>query len=648
VELEPASATAHSGLAWILQHDLIGRRFAKGWDPDGSEAAYRKAKELDPNNATGRVSLAILLEHDTGGLRYRSKEKLNRAIEEYAAIKDKLKDEGAEYNLPTALVWAERFPEARETLKTLPTASLTIALNLVATAAAEGPDAALQLARKLTSNEATRNSALLSAAETLMQMRRYPAASELMKAGARGAKDPAAALSRAEMFRSWRPASELVFPETDPRFVVQQFVLKISSRSDKEELLQLFSPRMMGPADRKKLRVGLGRVPGLLPGVPPDVLTDIVASSMRMSVEGDDAGGYRIRTQAPGSPDRVFYVVRQEGRYGILGVSLDYHGIGAEVLALVGRGDLQTARHWLDWVREETSAAGNDDPWAGEVFTRFWIRGQQGDSDTIRHAAAVLLIDGQNPVEALPILQQGRAQAKADTERLHFDLALARAFIRLKKFEEVVAPARRLAEAAPRSKTAFALQAIAFENLERWQEAEQVARARLDLIPNDVEAIRALAQIAGHQRRYKDSIQILSSLIGVGKAEEQDYNNMAWDALMDGDVTPQAIEWAQRGVLLTQNQGGPVLHTLACLYAEMGKATEARDLLLKTLELWGLEEPNSEIWYGFGRIADYYGFPEAAIAAYQRVEAPEQKYALATATYTLAQRRLQALQQPKK
>jgi hypothetical protein len=51
-----------------------------------------------------------------------------------------------------------------------------------------------------------------------------------------------------------------------------------------------------------------------------------------------------------------------------------------------------------------------------------------------------------------------------------------------------------------------------------------------------------------------------------------------------------------------------------------------------------IPEPNSELWYGFGRLAELYGQYDAALAAYKRVEAPEVPNAVAT--YNLVQQRI--------
>jgi len=86
-----------------------------------------------------------------------------------------------------------------------------------------------------------------------------------------------------------------------------------------------------------------------------------------------------------------------------------------------------------------------------------------------------------------------------------------------------------------------------------------------------------------------------------------------------------------------------ILHTLACLYAEIGKTKEARDLLLRGMDELRLDEPNDDYWYVFGRIAEQYGEREIAIADYRKLEKPKQALAIPTSTYRLAQMRLKAM-----
>jgi transglutaminase-like putative cysteine protease len=62
VRLEPNSALAQKKLAYVLEHDLVGRQFRPGSDFEGAEAAFRTAEKLDPADDETVANLAVLLE----------------------------------------------------------------------------------------------------------------------------------------------------------------------------------------------------------------------------------------------------------------------------------------------------------------------------------------------------------------------------------------------------------------------------------------------------------------------------------------------------------------------------------------------------------------------------------------------------------
>ena len=86
-----------------------------------------------------------------------------------------------------------------------------------------------------------------------------------------------------------------------------------------------------------------------------------------------------------------------------------------------------------------------------------------------------------------------------------------------------------------------------------------------------------------------------------------------------------------------------ILHTLACLYAEAGKAKEAHDVLLRSMDDLNLDEPDDDYWYALGRIAEDYGERDVAIADYRKLEKPKEALAIPSSSYRLAQMRLKVL-----
>src|SRR5207249_996604 len=102
-QMEAASAYALQTLGLVLTHDLLGRKFHKGFDYDGAQAAYRRAAELDPANPSARLDLAILLEHDPDGNRYSRKAQLEEAIAQYRKVREQF---GSSEQLDNNLLFA--------------------------------------------------------------------------------------------------------------------------------------------------------------------------------------------------------------------------------------------------------------------------------------------------------------------------------------------------------------------------------------------------------------------------------------------------------------------------------------------------------------------------------------------------------------
>ncbi len=87
-----------------------------------------------------------------------------------------------------------------------------------------------------------------------------------------------------------------------------------------------------------------------------------------------------------------------------------------------------------------------------------------------------------------------------------------------------------------------------------------------------------------------------------------------------------------------------MLHTLAAMYAEEGKSTEARETILAAMRMWGLDEPDSLSWLIFGRLAEQFGVKDEAATDYARVgdqaNSVENDSNSPYSAWALAQRRL--------
>ena len=154
--LAPKSALAFSALGWMLQCNAIGVHLGKGFDLNGALAAYRTSKSLDPEDLQTRANLAFLSEYDATGVRYSSVEGLKAAIQEYRDLAKQDRPTGEQYedNLLFDLLYSHQYKELLAEVETLPGTDIRNSLGISATVAAEGVDAGLKRADRLSADSA--------------------------------------------------------------------------------------------------------------------------------------------------------------------------------------------------------------------------------------------------------------------------------------------------------------------------------------------------------------------------------------------------------------------------------------------------------------------------------------------------------------
>jgi tetratricopeptide (TPR) repeat protein/transglutaminase-like putative cysteine protease len=651
VALEPAFAPAYRNLAWILQHDELGRRFGKGFDRAGAIAAYRKAKELDPKDGVARADLAILLEHDEKGARYAPGADLGAAIDEYRALRADLDEHAMDDNLLVALLRAGRYAEMKELLGELGASDSRSTLQLVAVAVTESADAAAREAERKFTDGGSRQKALEEAAVTLIQVRRYAEAATLLERASRQAANAALPLARAELLRKTRRHEELTITLDEPANVAKRLFIALfgSGPHGAQELLALLSRDVLpnrGAGTGRELDDAFETIRSALEQgeVPPDVALDLAMVATQETVAGDDAVGYRVTLSTASTGERMALFAVREGReIKLAGISAAVEMLGTEALRRLQQGDLPGARQWLDWAREEVQNAGGDDPLATPPFATLWTQGAAATADETRCAAASLMAGSDESAKAVPLLLACREAAPEGARRTALDLAIALAYGATKRQADLADTARRLVAAVPGSKRAVSLLNGALVGLGRWDEMRQLAEQRLATAADDPVALQALSTVAEHQGKLDEAAGYLQRLADSGKAEAVVFNNLAWLALVNGKVDDHAVENAHHAATLAQYKDPYSLHTLASLYAELGKAGEAYKLILQALELKPGKSPESFDWYVFGRLAEHFGLPEAARRYYARVTPPKPEEAEATSTYRLARQRLAAL-----
>jgi tetratricopeptide (TPR) repeat protein len=634
-QLDPKSALAWSSLGWTLQHNAIGIYHGKGFDLDASIAGYLKAIELDPDDLETRENLAILYEYDANGTRYVSQPGLNHAIDEYKALKaqDKAAGEQLEDNLLYCLLYAHRYADLKAELAPLPVTSARNSLGIAAAVAAEGVPAGLKRADRVSGNSQERSTALNNAGQQLIRLRMYPEAAQILSAGMQNQEQAAQAARQIAIFTNLHPYDPKQSTPVDATTVVRQMLAGMTTGEFTDaDIARVLTRHSFATEDqwqrntrRTREAASTAVFVAAREGLTPDIIADVSLGSMKMTVQGDDPSGYRVTMQTVGTAPQQFFVTKEDGAFKIVASQSDMMEVGNEALYLLHHGDERQARSLLDWKRDLIHKGGGDDPLLGPLFPLFWTSGESKGADAIERAAASLMVGPMDISAMLPsIAAKAAAATGADKpDPTSINLLLAYGYIRAEKASELKAPADALLAAYPDSNTAIRL-AGEYDRLTRnWTAWNALLDKNLAKHPTSRELLLMKAEVAQAQGDWASARHTLRSVLDGGEAVGVDFNNYAWNALFQNKVDDEAIQAGQQSTTLSKNSQFSDLHTLACLYAALGRTTEARQLLIQAMNAANLAEPNSASWFVIGAIDEQYGANDAAIAAYKRVEKPE-------------------------
>jgi tetratricopeptide (TPR) repeat protein len=655
VDIAPKSSFARRIQGWILEHDLLGRWRHPGADLPGAEAAYRKALELDPKDQVARASLAIVLEHDATGRHSYPRARLEEASRLYAEVR-KSDDKRYDQNALVVLLHRERFDDVVAQAREMSVGRDGQAVVLAAIAAKRGVPEMLKDAATRVANPDDRRWAIRVAAAHLIQLRRYPEASALfVEVGRSGAEADVHALADQLSHTRRRETVKLDPRAPDVVFKNALVALVLESSPDPARLSAAlspyFAPELVAGLSAPEARAALARARETLVAktgnLPGEVLADLIVGAEIM-VEGDATAGYRVRwTAQGGSGPMSAYLGMRPGGPRVVGFAPAGGPAGAEALRFLAAGDLTSARRWLDWSVEGQALGTADDPLGGSTLARLWTRGSATtDRARIARAAAALL--ATDPVlaasSALPALEPCRASTTAglgETERSACLVALVDAYHTLKRWNDLLAVGTILLELYPTSPRAVISRSIALSELGRFKEQQAMLQEALRRRPDLQVAEWSLEASLAHSGDLAAAEVIARRAAEAPTRTEGDFNQLAWIALCRGNVGDATLAAARRAVELGSRRHGSSLHTLAAVLAERDAPEEAFQILLELFEMRGEATPTSADWYVLGRIAEGYGVPEAAAAAYARVEKP--RMADLMSTWTLADRRASKL-----
>jgi hypothetical protein len=656
VEIEPKSARSHAVYALILTNDLIGRAWRTGCDVKGAIAEYRKAKELAPKDLNIRAELAYTLQFADSGERYGDPARLDEAIAEYLSIKKDIEeadDDAVDRELMQLYAHRAKWDELKKLLAETTDTQAKETFKLVVAGASEGGQAAVNASSQIAL--AQRRDAITAAGGVLMLLRHYPAAADLLAAAAQGAPNAAELRAQADLIRKTTRYEDVKLDPNDAASLMKSIFLDLftgnataedlNKRYATADVAEMFDAESKEERTRRRRGNSAGAVAAKRAMLRKDeqakMIADFAISAFTYQKDGDESIGIRLRGRAPGGglkSDFTAYVVRENGQYRFAATADSPAEFGLRALKLAEKNEVAAARQWLDWAREHVSG-GSDDPVGSNPFAATWTRGREATSEEVRVAAAMLLPDTKKSAElALKVLESARPTAQGDLQ-WRIDQSLLDAYQVLERWEDSLKAADRLIEKFPDSGRAFAAAALALTRLNRDPELQARAKARLEKMPGDMTALQVLGNNALERGAYPDAVKYFGQVLDRANATAGDYNDHAWASIFAKTEMQTALEHAQHAAD-REPDSYAILNTLAVVYAEQGKSSEARDTLLKSLEQLDNDELTPSDWYVVGRIAENYGILDAASEAYAKIPKPKRPEG---STWALAQERLKGV-----
>jgi tetratricopeptide (TPR) repeat protein len=653
VALDPGSELARLAEGWVLQHDLLGRPFAEGFERARAIKAYREVLARRPDHRDARFNLALLLERGPDGVRYGLGADLDEALALFLSLRAEGPRDGIDEHVVRALWWLGKVEALRELAPELDRSATRDAHWIGAEMMVEGVEAGLRLIGTLAVPEKARAPLLDVVVATLTERGAYREARDLLDRLPVEPGSPASErrTARLDALRRLRPADAVMAPATTPFGVLQRFLAELHADSSTvAATAERWLATTPDPADRaahwaryQQLReVARAAIRRL--GPPSPLIRDSLIALTELELDGDAALGYRIRTRpnGPGAmPEGAWFLVTEAGRPRLRASDRAPWALGEEALARLARGDQAGARRWLDW-----AVALGDDGDGGGALQRLWPPARGGDAARsparARFAAAAIAALGPRPE---PALRAMRAAAEAPEIRGLADvveLTTAEVLTRVGQARTTLTIANKMLIEDRSAPEAQALKFRVLRALERPGQARAFALARLARDPDDSSLYSALGEAEAMRGDYGAARDALRRLVVRRAASPTDLNNFAWYGLFVGtelgeDVVEAALEANRR----TEFRSPVVVHTLAAVFAEMGRGKEALELLRRAIDLRPDARLEPHDRYVVGRVLEAWSFSEAAIRIYERIERPSGP--TAADTWELARARLEAL-----
>jgi predicted Zn-dependent protease len=639
--LDPKSAQAFAELADLYTRDETGRPFRLGLRYFDAVEALQHSIELDPKDTRLALKLATLYEHDDKGAHFYKHAHLAEAIATLRKIEDdlpKLKSEGA---LPAALFFNRQYSDVKKFYEN-DTNDAPLSYRLAALAVTDGLEAAKSVLDQ-TGEDASRKSQFTSAAGQLVFLHEYSPAGQLLREAMQEENESAQA--EVAMLAKTRRREDARFSTEPPIALTERLIYALLDPDDDENWKKLYVPEWRSlevRGERNQLLATL-RAWRTVAKVPVGwaTIADLAVSNADFVSEGSEETGYRVRipdSSSNGALKTIAWIVKRPDGYQVLGLGGDWATAGGEALQAAQKGDLKSARQWLDWLREEQTTPGGADPLAGLAFPKLWPVAKAGAVEMI-NAAASLAARGMHFETGLQALLEAGKNSTAGSYRDGIDLAIIHCYFIHQKWANALSEAKELHEEFPESDVGLNTLLSVLLNADDLSAARKLVEDKLSKDPKSAINLRAQYRLSERAEDYLSAADAMRKVTHTAKVTASDWNNLAWISLLANDTGVAALEAANTANRLTQGRNASQLHTLGCVKALQGDTAGARKALYQYMDIGGsLDDAGRTL---LGLIAEQLDLPDIARENFEKLKHP--KFGVGGSSYALAQQRLAAM-----
>jgi len=646
IALDDKLVEAHMMLGLTYLHDPFGRQFKGSMNLAAAMKSYKKVTTLDVKNIKAWRLLAILTEYDKDGIRYSPDANLKEAVSLLARYRFQTGKNDLDVNYLTALFFTRKYDQVLN-LKNFKKTKNIQSLRLASKAILYDVPAMMNMLNSITGESSERAKLLKETAQYCINARKYKIAASLLYQLSRFSSDSMKVQSRSFYLRDIKPYQMINTKRKGPEKVIYDFfkMLYINGVNEKG-IKKIFTSQTISLNGLKDIQGNFKTYRKSLikranaEGYLYDNKLDIIFSKMSFRKKGNDSIGWQITLTIDllNNPVKSYYYVKKEnGLYKIINYSSTIpYSLGLHALDLLKKNNIKGASTVLNWVYD-LNGNKNLKTFEGHPFHHVWKK-DSVNRERIELAALTLLSNKKDYGKKIEKLRRKYYEKKMVAQ---IDRALLIHYYVMDKNYKAYVVLKRLQKVDPNSDAVNMTLLEVLGKLRKFREIDKLINNLLKKDPEKSKYLYTKAAYMAEEGRIKEARKYLEKLHNKNLGDARTYNLLAWIGLFDDTSLYEMLGLAMKSNRLSKFNTWAYLHTLATIYADMEKVSEAKQVVNHMLEKSNQKEIREVDNYILGRNAETLGLPDIAQYHYQKIKRAKNMKHLTV--YELAQKRLKRL-----